>query len=82
MALNSEMTEYSMSLCAALAAREVAAATGATPTEALGSLLASSTGDWLYDDSLKLWWDGPLCVAVAYLQEKGLPIPHEWVSKS
>lgn len=78
MAVSADMIEFSMSLCAAMAARDIAFATGADPTECLGRLLQSQTGSQLYEDDLKLWWDSPRDIAVAFLEEKGMPVPREW----
>lgn len=66
-----------MSLCAALAARDIAEATGWDSTEALGQLLKSKTGCELYEDDLKLWWESPRTIAIAFLNERGMPVPDD-----
>lgn len=73
-----QTTELSMSLCAALAAKEISDAIGCETTDALGRLLASQTGEELFDDDLKLWWEGPREIAALYLAEQGLAVPDEW----
>ena len=67
MVVNDDRTEFSMSLAATLASIEIAPALGCTETEALERLLASETGEELYDDSLKLWWESPAIIAELYL---------------
>lgn len=78
MALSRDATEFSMSLCATLAAKDVAEAVGCNTTDALAHLLLSNTGEMLFDDSLKLWWESPRNIAVAYLHETNSPVPSEW----
>lgn len=78
MALNAEAIEFSMSLCATLAAQDIALATGRDATECLGCLLQSQTGSQLFEDDLKLWWESPRNIAVAFLEEVGMPIPIDW----
>lgn len=78
MALSKETVEFSMSLCAALAAVDIAAATGCDTTTALARLLQSQTGEMLYDDALKLWQESPRDTAEAYLREAHLPVPPDW----
>ena len=77
--MSTDTVEISMSLCAALAAKEISDATGWSTTDALGGLLASQTGGELFEDDLKLWWEGPREIAVRYLAEQGLAVPSEWV---
>ena len=78
MALAEETTELAMSLCATLAAADIADALGCGFTDALEQLLESETGCEIYDDSLKLWWESPRDVAVMYFEESGLPVPAGW----
>ena len=80
MALSRELTDFSMSLCATLASVDIADAIGCDTTQALAAMLASKTGEQLYDDSLKLWWESPRDIATAYLQEIGTPVPANWDS--
>ncbi len=40
--------------------------------EVLISFVESNTGRMVYDDSTKLWWDGPLSVAQEYKNEMGI----------
>ena len=76
--MSTDAVEFSMSLCAALEAKEISNATGCSTTDALGGLLASQTGGELFEDDLKLWWEGPREIAARYLVERGLAVPSEW----
>ena len=58
-----------MDLNAAMAAEMISQAQNITPCEALKRFLASKTGADLYDDSLKLWWDGPAVLTELYRKE-------------
>lgn len=78
MALSREAVEFSMNLCAALAAIDIAAATGFNTTSALARLLRSQTGEMLYNDALKLWQESPSDTAEAYLREAHIPVPPDW----
>lgn len=78
MVVNDDRIEFSMCLCATLAAVDVADVLGCDTTVALGRLLSSNVGSQIFDDSLKLWWESPRDVAVAYLEEAGLTIPSDW----
>ncbi len=40
--------------------------------EVLISFMESNTGKMVYDDSTKLWWDGPLAVVQEYKTEMGI----------
>lgn len=40
--------------------------------EVLISFMKSNTGRMVYDDSTKLWWDGPAAVAQEYKTEMGI----------
>jgi len=67
-----------MCLCAALASKDIALATGDSETNALAQLLQSQTGAMLYDDALKLWHESPRTIAEEYLSEAHLPVPADW----
>lgn len=40
--------------------------------EVLIAFMESNTGRMVYDDSTKLWWDGPAAVAQEYKTEMGI----------
>ena len=52
-----------------LAISEVLPDAGTTATEMLPKFLASRTAHILYDESTKLWWDGPSAIAEMYREE-------------
>lgn len=60
-----------------MAVEDLALETGQSTEELLLSIMASKTGSDVYNDSLKLWWDGPDAVAERYKRElekaKGVP---------
>lgn len=60
---------FSMNMAAALSVEQLAKETGKSTDELLISFLKSNTGKMLYDDSTKLWWDGPAAVAQEYKAE-------------
>lgn len=44
------------------------------PTTTLKEFVASKTGALLYDESSKLWWNGPSYIADMYKQEIGYDV--------
>ena len=72
-----EKTLFAMDLTILMAVEDLAQETGQSTEELLLSLMASETGRCVYDDSLKLWWDGPDAVVERYKRElekaKGAP---------
>lgn len=60
-----------MDLVAMMAIDEIATCRGVSPTKVVGEFLASKTAGFLYDDSLKYWWDGPTAVASSFEKEQG-----------
>ena len=58
-----------MDLLAAMAASEIAADLGVSNTQALARLLSSQTGQMLYNEETKLWWDGSSAIAQMYEDE-------------
>ena len=69
MEVTDELIKNTMDLLAAMAAEQIAADTGVSDTRALGGLLSSRTGQMLYDEETKLWWDGPAAIADLYEKE-------------
>lgn len=78
MALSNDTIQFSMSLCAALASKDIAKAIRSDDTSALAQLLQSRMGAMLYDDSLKLWCESPRNIAEEYLNEAHLRVPLDW----
>ena len=64
-----ELIKNTMDLLAAMAASDIASDIGVSNTQALAGLLSSRTGQMLYDEETKLWWDGPSAIADMYEKE-------------
>lgn len=62
-------TLFAMDLTILMAVEDLALETGQSTEELLLSIMASKTGSDVYNDSLKLWWDGPDAVAERYKRE-------------
>ena len=69
MEVTDELIKNTMDLLAAMAASEIAADLGVSNTQALARLLSSQTGQMLYNEETKLWWDGPSAIAQMYEDE-------------
>lgn len=59
-----------MDLIAKMAIMQLSKETNESTDSILISFMKSNAGKMLYDDSTKLWWDGPFAVAEEYKQEK------------
>jgi len=58
-----------MNLVAMMLAEDIAEETGRPAEEILLEFMQSRTAVSLYNDSLKLWWDGPSVVGEWYKEE-------------
>ena len=67
--MEKEKTLFAMDLAAVMAVEELATEEKESTDEVLLSFMESNTGKMLYDDSLKLWWDGPTVVAEEFKKE-------------
>ncbi|WP_165170514.1 hypothetical protein [Adlercreutzia sp. ZJ242] len=70
MTASRQMIESAIDLTAVMAAEQIAAYEQTSTAQALLGLLSSNVGAQLFDDSLKLWWDGPSAIAEAYQVEQ------------
>lgn len=59
MAISDDVRKNAMDLLATMATEELAEDLHIGTEEALVLFLKSRTGEMLYDDRCKLWWDGP-----------------------
>ena len=59
----SDKTLFAMDLTAKMAIEELAQETKQNQEKVLLEFMKSKTAKMLYDDSTKLWWDGPSTVA-------------------
>ena len=67
--MSTEQITNAMDLTVMMAAEEIAQRLNIPQTQALKQLLASHACENLYDDSLKLWWDGPSALTDTFLAE-------------
>ena len=56
-------------IVAALTVNELAVQQNISPTDVLPVFMRSRTAGILYDESTKLWWDGPSVIAEMYREE-------------
>ena len=61
-----------MDLVAKMAVAQLAKEQNKNIEEILISFMKSNTGRMVYDDSTKLWWDGPSAVVQEYKNEMGI----------
>ena len=69
LSISKERLNYTIDLFVTMAVEEISVFTGKDSKEVLTDFLASKTGKALYDDTTKLWWTGPSCIAEMYLEE-------------
>lgn len=69
MAVSESRISAAMNYVASLAIAEIAEREQISSTEAAECFLTSRTAEQLFDDSLKLWWDGPSAIADLYYEE-------------
>ena len=65
-----EKIKVAMDLATVLSVEEIAKQTYASPSQILLSLMKSRTGKMIYDDSTKLWTEGPSSIAEEFLNEQ------------
>ena len=65
----SDKTLFSMDLVAMMAVEDIAEREQKSKEDVLISFMESNTAKMLYDDSTKLWWDGPAATAEEYEKE-------------
>ncbi len=66
----SDKTLFAMDLTAKMAVEQLALETNQPPEKVLLDFMKSNTAKMLYDDSTKLWWDGPSAVAEEFKNQK------------
>ena len=65
-----DKTLFSMDLTALMAVEQLAKETNQPIEKVLLDFMKSNTAKMLYDDSTKLWWDGPSAVAEEFKNQK------------
>ncbi len=68
--VSQEQKELAIDLLVTLIVEELEKNPGGNPTSLLHAFVASKTGALLYDESSKLWWNGPSYIAELYREEK------------
>ena len=63
---SSDKTLFAMDLTAMLAVEQLSTETNQSQEKVLLDFMESNTAKMLYDDSTKLWWDGPSATAEEY----------------
>lgn len=67
--VSQEQKEYAIDLLVTLVVEELEKNPGGNSTSLLNAFVASKTGALLYDESSKLWWNGPSYIADIYREE-------------
>lgn len=67
--ISKERMNYTIDLLIAMAVEEIAEDTGRDSKEVLADFILSKTGNALYDESTKLWCNGPSYIAEMYMEE-------------
>ncbi len=66
----SDKTLFAMDLTALMAVEKIAKDSQRSEEDVLVEFMESNTAKMLYDDSNKLWWDGPDAAAEEFEREK------------
>ncbi len=66
----SDKTLFAMDMIAKMAVEQLALETNQSMEKVLLDFMESNTAKMLYDDSTKLWWDGPSAVAEEFKNQK------------
>lgn len=67
--ISKERINYTIDMLISMAVEEVSEETEKNSTEVLSDFICSKTGKALYDESTKLWCNGPSYIAELYLEE-------------
>ncbi len=67
--MDKDKTVFAMNAVATMLIEDIAEETGRPAEEILLEFMQSKTAVSLYNDSLKLWWDGPNVVGDWYKEE-------------
>ena len=68
--ISKEQINYTIDLLITMAVEEIAEDTGKDSKKILVDFILSKTGKALYDESTKLWCNGPSYIADMYKEEK------------
>ena len=64
--ITNDKTLFAMDLTAMMAVEQLSAEINQSQEKVLLDFMESNTAKMLYDDSTKLWWDGPSATAEEY----------------
>ncbi|MCI5501966.1 MAG: hypothetical protein MR409_08635 [Lachnospiraceae bacterium] len=67
--ISKERINYTIDLLVTMVVDEVSESTGKNSKDVLVDFILSKTGKTLYDDSTKLWCNGPSYIAEMYMDE-------------
>jgi len=67
--MTNEQKVFAMNIVTKLLVEDIAEETGRPAEDVLLDFMQSKTAVSLYNDSLKLWWDGPSAVGERYKKE-------------
>ncbi len=67
--IEKDRIDYTIDLLITMAVEEIAEETGRDSKEVLVDFILSKTGKALYDESTKLWCNGPSYLAEMYMEE-------------
>lgn len=68
--VSKEKIAYTIDLLITMVVEELSEMTGESRKTLISDFLKSKTGKLLYDESSKLWWNGPSYIADMYIEEK------------
>lgn len=68
--LTDDQKKYAIDLMTTLVVEEIAEKLRIDQAKILHDFVSSETGKLLYDESSKLWWNGPSYIAEMYMKEK------------
>lgn len=67
--ISKERMNYTIDLLITMAVEEIAEDTGKDTNDVLVDFFCSKTGKALYDESMRLWCNGPSYIAELYMEE-------------
>ena len=67
--MNKDKTDLAMNLVTMMIVEDIAEETGRPVEDVLLDFMQSEMAEKLYDDSIKLWWDGPDAFRERYEKE-------------
>lgn len=68
--ISKEKMDYTIDLLITMVVEELSEMTGESQKKLISDFLTSKTGKLLYDESSKLWWNGPSYIVDMYIEEK------------